>query len=95
MTLDAFKPGDRVELVRYYSFWGDAPPQRTVISTSNRRVRCKMDRTGKLIRYFPDGLRHVERSYGGGLGAKAKTIVVRRHNGARRGLKLAMRWADF
>lgn len=62
MTLNAFKPGDRVELVRHYSFWGDPPPQGTVISTSNRRVRCKMDRTGKLIRYFPDDLRHVERS---------------------------------
>jgi hypothetical protein len=61
MTLDAFKPGDRVELVRYYSFWGDAAPQGTVISTSNRRVHCKMDRTGKVIRFSPDDLRHVER----------------------------------
>ncbi len=63
MTLDAFRPGDLIELVRYYSFWGDPPPQGIVISTSNRRVHCKMDRTGKLISYFPDDLRHVERSH--------------------------------
>jgi hypothetical protein len=61
MALDAFKPGDRVELVRHYSFWGDPPPQGTVISKTNRRVCCKMDRSGKLIRFLPDDLRHVER----------------------------------
>ena len=77
MTLDAFKPGDRVELVRYYSFWGDPPPQGIVISTSNRRVHCKMDRTGKLIRYFPDDLRHVERSH-------AKRSPRRRPSGLQR-----------
>jgi hypothetical protein len=61
MSLDAFKPGDRVELVRHYSFWGDPSPQGTVVSTSNRRVRCKMDRSGKLIRFLPDDLRLVKR----------------------------------
>ena len=61
MTLDAFKQGDRVELVRHYSFWGAPPPQGTVISTTNRCVRCKMDRSGRLIRFLPDDLRHIER----------------------------------
>jgi hypothetical protein len=61
MTLDAFKPGDRIELVRHYSFWGDPPPQGTVISTTKRCVRCKMDRSGRLIRFLPDDLRHIER----------------------------------
>ena len=61
MTLDAFKPGDRVELVRHYSFWGDPPPQGTVISTTNRCVRCKMDRSGRLIRFLPGDLRYIER----------------------------------
>ena len=60
MTLHAFKPGDRVELVRHYSFWGDSPPQGTVISTTNRCVRCKMDRSGRLVRFLPDDLRHIE-----------------------------------
>jgi hypothetical protein len=27
MKLDLFKPGDRVELVLHYSFWGEPPPQ--------------------------------------------------------------------
>jgi hypothetical protein len=61
MAPDAFKPGDRVELVRYYSLWGDPPPQGTVVRTSNRYVCCKMDRTGKLIRFPPDDLRHAKR----------------------------------
>jgi hypothetical protein len=60
MALDAFKPGDRVELARHFSFWGDPPPRGTVVSTTNRRVRCKMDRTGKLIRFLPEDLRCVE-----------------------------------
>ena len=62
MDPDAFEPGDRVELVRYYSFWGDPPPQGTVLRTTNRLITCKMDRTGKLIRYRPDDLRRVEQS---------------------------------
>jgi hypothetical protein len=60
MAVDAFKPGDRVELVRHYNFWGEPPPQATVISTTNRRIRCKMDRSGKLIRFLQEDLRHVE-----------------------------------
>jgi hypothetical protein len=62
MKLDAFKPGDRVELVLHYSFWGDPPPQGTVLSTSHRCVRCKMDRNGKVVRFLPQDLRHVEHS---------------------------------
>lgn len=60
MAVDIFEPGDRVELVRHYSFWGDPPPQATVVSATNRRIRCKMDRSGKLIRFSPEDLRHVE-----------------------------------
>jgi hypothetical protein len=59
MTTDAFKPGDRVQLVLHYSFWGDPLPQGTVIRISNSHVCCKMDRTGKLIRFLPQDLRHV------------------------------------
>jgi hypothetical protein len=75
MSLDAFKPGDRVELVRHYSFWGDPPPQGTVVSTSNHRVRCKMDRTGKLIRFRPGDLQQVKRrgSYSSSLAASARS----------------------
>ena len=61
MTRDVFKSGDRVELLRYYSFWGEPPPQATVVSTSNKHVLCKMDRRGKLIRFPPSELRHVDR----------------------------------
>ena len=62
MALDAFKPGDRVELVLHYSFWGDPPPQGTVVSTTSRRIRCKMDRSGKLITYLPGDLRRLAAS---------------------------------
>ena len=61
MTEDEFKPGDRVELMLHYSFWGGPLPQATVISTTHRFVRCKMDRNGKLIRLLPQDLRHVHR----------------------------------
>ena len=54
-----FKPGNRVELVRYYSFWDASPPQGTVVKTSDRRITCKMDRSGKLIRFRPEDLRLV------------------------------------
>jgi hypothetical protein len=59
MAIHAFKPGDRVEFVRYYSLWGDPPPQASVVGTTNRCVICKMDRNGKLIRFLPDDLRPV------------------------------------
>ena len=61
MTEDEFKPGDRVELMLHYSFWGGPLPQATVISTTHRFVRCKMDRNGKLIRLLPQDLRRVHR----------------------------------
>ena len=61
MKLDAFKPGDRIELVRHYSLWGDPPPQGNVVSTTKRLVRCKMDRTGRVIGFRPDDLLHVKR----------------------------------
>jgi hypothetical protein len=61
MTVDEFKPGDRVELVLHCSFWGDPLPQVTVISTTHRCIRCKMDRNGKLIRLLPQDLRQVHR----------------------------------
>lgn len=93
MALDAFKPGDRVELVRHYSFWGDPSPQGTVVSTSNRRVRCKMDRSGKLIRFLPDDLRLVKRVVprreklgdgSSGLKAGGQLKINPRHSGGRR-----------
>ena len=61
-SVHPFKPGDRVELVRHYSFFDASPPQGTVISTTNRRIRCKMDRTGKAIRFPPTDLRRLEPS---------------------------------
>ena len=61
MSLEAFKPGDRVELVHHYSFSGEPPPQGTVLTTGYRLIRCKMDRSGKVVRFSPDDLRHVER----------------------------------
>lgn len=64
MKLDAFKPSDRLELVRHYSFWGEPLPQGTVISTSYRCVCCKMDRSGKLIRFLPNDLRGTRRMFG-------------------------------
>jgi hypothetical protein len=60
MPLNAFKPGDRVELVRYCSLSGEPSPQGTVVSMGYRLVRCKMDRTGRVIGFPPDDLRHVE-----------------------------------
>jgi hypothetical protein len=57
ISLEEFKPGDRVELVRHFSPWGDPSPQATVVSASNRCVRCKMDRNGKVIRFLPHDLR--------------------------------------
>ena len=63
MPSDAFKPGDRVQLMLHYSFWGDPAPQGMVISTTKRCVHCKMDRNGKLIRFLPQDLQLVQRYY--------------------------------
>ena len=57
--MHAFKPGDRVELVRYYSFWGEPFPQGTVISTTDRTIHTNIDRNGKMIRLSPDDLQVV------------------------------------
>ena len=51
MNDEPFAPGDRVELVRHYSFFGAPPPQGTVVGTTNRLIRCKMDRSGRVIRF--------------------------------------------
>ena len=59
---DAFKRGERVELVLYYDFWGSPPPERTVVGTSRRHVSCKMDRSGKVIRFLPQDLQRVQPS---------------------------------
>ena len=59
MASNSFNPGDRVQLVLHYDLWGAPPPQATVISTSNRYVRCKMDHSGKMIRFLPQDLRNV------------------------------------
>jgi hypothetical protein len=61
--MHAFKRGDRVELVRYYSFWGEPLPQGTVISATDRTILTKMDRNGRMIRLSPDdfGLCHPSR----------------------------------
>ena len=36
---------------RANSFFGAPPPQGTVVGTTNRLIRCKMDRSGKVIRF--------------------------------------------
>ena len=59
IAMHTFKPGDRVELVRYYSFWGEPLPQGTVISTSDHTINTKMDRNGRMRRLSPDDLRVV------------------------------------
>ena len=55
MVIHAFKRGDRVELVRYYSFWGEPLPQGTVISATDRTILTKMDRNSRMIRLSPFG----------------------------------------
>ena len=58
--LDAFKVGDRVELLLFYSFNENEPlPQGTVVSASSRCIRTKMDRTGKVVRFDPRDLRVI------------------------------------
>ena len=56
---DAFKLGDRVELLLYYDFGGNPPPKGTVVGTSTRHVSCKMDRSGKVIRFLPQDLQRA------------------------------------
>jgi hypothetical protein len=56
---DAFKRGDRVELLLYYDFWGNPPPKGTVVGTSTRHVSCKMDRSGKVVRFLPQDLQRA------------------------------------
>ena len=62
MSDEPFAPGDRVELVRHYSFFGAPPPQGTVVGTTNRLILgCKMDRSG--TRFPPSDLRRVVISF--------------------------------
>lgn len=59
--VDAFKVGDRVELLLFYGFHDEPLPQGTVVSIGNRLVRCKMDRHGKVVGFAPSDLRIVEK----------------------------------
>jgi hypothetical protein len=85
MAFDAFKPGDRVELVRYYSFWGDPPPRATVVGITNRCVMCKMDRNGKLIRFLPGDLRHI-----GPMAPRERTLAAEKFSGTRHAFSSAL-----
>ena len=58
--LDAFRVWDRVELLLFYGFHGEARPQGTVVSIGYRCVRCKMDRHGRVVGFAPSDLRIVE-----------------------------------
>jgi hypothetical protein len=58
--LSAFNIGDRVELLLFYGFHSEAPPQGTVVGKSSKRVHCKMDDTGRVIRFDPSDLRVIE-----------------------------------
>ena len=58
---DAFKIGDRVELLLFYGLNGEARPQGTVVGIGHRRVRCKMDRHGRVVGFAPTDLRIVEK----------------------------------
>jgi hypothetical protein len=60
VKLDAFQVGDRVEPLLFCGFNGESRPQATVIETGTCCVRCKMDRSGKVIRFLPDDLRRYE-----------------------------------
>ena len=55
---DAFRIGDRVELLLFYSFHGEPRPQGTVVGVG-RMIRCKMDRNGKVVRFEPSDLRVI------------------------------------
>ena len=55
-----FKVGDRVELLLFYRVHDDDPlPQGTVVGTSARCIRAKMDRNGKVVRFDPKDLRVI------------------------------------
>ena len=60
---DAFRVGDRVELMLFYSLVGEPQPQGTVVSIG-RMIRCKMDRNGKVVRLEPSDLRVIRRPKG-------------------------------
>jgi len=55
---DAFRVGDRVELMLFYSFHDEPLPQGTVVSVG-RLIHCKMDRNGKVVRFEPSDLRVI------------------------------------
>jgi len=57
---DAFRTGDRVELMLFCSPVGGPQPQGTVVSVG-RMIHCKMDRNGKIIRFEPSDLRRIGR----------------------------------
>ena len=57
---DAFRVGDRVELMLFYSPVDELRPQGTVVSIG-RTIRCKMDRNGKVVRFEPSDLRVIEK----------------------------------
>jgi hypothetical protein len=61
MKLADFRIRDRVELVRYVGLHGEPLPQGKVISISYNRITCRMDRTGKLVRFDPSDLRIIGR----------------------------------
>ena len=47
---DAFRVGDRVELLLFYGFHGEPCPRGTVVSVG-RMIHCKMDHSGKVVRF--------------------------------------------
>ena len=60
--VDKFKPGDRVELLLYYSFEPGPRPQGTVVRTTLRgMVHVKMDRHGKIVGFKPSDLRIIKK----------------------------------
>ena len=59
--LDAFRVGDRVELLLFYGFHGEPCPRGTVTAIGHRTIRCKMDRNGKVVRLEPSDLRVLEK----------------------------------
>jgi hypothetical protein len=57
---DAFRVGDRVELMLFYSLVDEPRPQGTVVSV-DRTIHCKMDRNGKVVRLEPSDLRVIRK----------------------------------